>query len=91
MAEERTVHYGITVHQGDGGNRVEIQCMHQNGVLYAIPADASWVCSKELLHIHSLAGFFEELVSLNDQRVQQLMQQWGLYFRSRPIAHQPGG
>ena len=84
--------HGITVHQGREGSRVEIQCEHQNGLLYAVAAEASWVCSDEVRHAHSLAGFFKELMNLEDARVEALMQRWGLYFRERPIEvlGQPG-
>ena len=77
--------YGIVVKQGQGGNRVEVQCKHQNGLLYVVPSEASWVCSPDLLHAHALAGFMEELVALQDPRIQGLMQRWGLYFRTRPL------
>ena len=77
--------FGLTVKQGSGGKRLEMQCSHQNGLLYVIPGDGSWVCSQELMHAHALAGFFRELVELNDDRLHQLMQRWGLYYRSRPI------
>ena len=86
MAEEQRVPYGMKVHQGQNGIWVEVQCAHQNGVLYAVPAEASWVCTQDLLHAHALAGFFQELVALDDPRVYGLMQRWGLYFRPRPIA-----
>ena len=34
---------------------------------------------------HALAGFFRELLTLDDQRVAALMQQWGIYYRSLPL------
>lgn len=77
--------FGLTVKQGSGGKRLEMQCTHQNGLLYVIPGDSSWVCSEELMHAHALAGFFGELMDLNDDRVHRLMQKWGLYYRSRPL------
>ena len=77
--------FGLTVKQGSGGNRLEMECSHQNGLLYVIPGDGSWVCSEELLHAHALAGFFKELMELNDDRLHELMQRWGLYYRSRPL------
>ena len=77
--------FGLTVKQGSGGKRLEMECSHQNGLLYVIPGDGSWVCSQELMHVHALAGFFRELVELNDDRLHQLMQRWGLYYRSRPL------
>ena len=77
--------YGLKVKQDTGGKRLEIQCAHQNGLLYVVPSEASWVCSEELLHVHAMAGFFRQLAELNDQRVHELMQRWGLYFRPRPL------
>ena len=83
-AEEAIMPYGITIKQDQGGNRLEIQCMHQRGLLYVVPSEASWVCAQEQLHAHSLAGFLGELVKLQDPRVKGLMQRWGLYFRELP-------
>ena len=77
--------YGLIVKQDSGGQRVEMQCEHQNGLLYVVPGDSSWVCSDELRHAHALAGFFRELMELDDDRVQGLMQKWGLYYRPRSI------
>lgn len=85
MTEEFKPMYGITVHEADVGKRIEVECMHQSGVLYAVPGEASWVCSADLLHVHALAGFFRELVGFDDQKIHELMQRWGLYFRPRSI------
>ena len=77
--------FGLTVKQGSGGKRLDMQCSHQSGLLYVVPGDGSWVCSQELMDAHALAGFFRELMELDDDRVHRLMQKWGLYYRSRPI------
>ena len=79
---------GLTVKHDSGGKRVEIECSHQNGLVYVVPSEASWVCSEELLHVHALAGFFKEVAALDDPRVKEIMQRWGLYFRERPLAAQ---
>ncbi len=79
---------GLTVKQDSGGKRVEIECPHQNGLLYVVPSEASWVCSEELLHVHAMAGFFKEVAALGDGRVKEIMQRWGLYFRERPLRSQ---
>ena len=79
--------YGLYVKHDSGGKRIEMQCEHQNGLIYVVPGEGSWVCSEELLHAHALAGFFEQLVGLNDQRVKEAMRRWGLYFRSRPLTN----
>lgn len=80
--------YGLTLKQDTGGQRLELQCEHQNGLLYVVPSESSWVCSEELLHVHAMAGFFNQLVELNNADVKELMQRWGLYYRARPLASQ---
>ena len=80
---------GITIKVGPEGSRIEFECPHQNGLLYVVPAEASWVCTADLLPAHAMAGFMKELVKLSDPRVQGLMQRWGLYYRARPIAPSP--
>jgi hypothetical protein len=76
--------YGLTVKHDHGGKRVEVQCAHQNGLLYVVPSEASWMCAEEHLHAHALAGFLKELVGLQSPQVKNLMQRWGLYFREPP-------
>ena len=80
--------FGLTVKHDSGGKRVEMQCAHQNGLLYVVPSEASWVCSEELLHAHAIAGFFKQLAELDNPQVKDIMQRWGLYFRERPLASQ---
>ena len=77
--------YGITVKHDTGGSRVEVQCKHQSGLLYVVPAESSWVCTPELVHAHALAGLLKELTQLRDPRVEELMQKWGVYYRERPL------
>ena len=78
--------FGLSVKHDSGGKRVEVECEHQNGLLYVVPSEASWVCSEETLHAHAIAGFFKQLVELEDSRVEEIMQRWGLYYRERPLA-----
>ena len=82
--------FGLKVKTDSGGKRVELECEHQNGLLYVVPAESSWVCSEELMHAHAMAGFFRELADLEDERVYELMQRWGLYYRPRPLASDGG-
>jgi hypothetical protein len=81
--------FGLTVKSDSGGHRVEVECKHQNGLIYVVPSEASWVCTDELRHAHSLAGFFKDLVELDEPRVRDAMQRWGVYFRPRPLAADP--
>lgn len=78
--------FGLEVKGGSGGKRVELQCEHQNGVVYMVPGEASWVCSEELLHVHALAGFLGQISELDDPGVKEAMQRWGIYYRRRPLA-----
>ena len=82
--------YGITIKHDQGGKRLEVQCAHENGLLYVVPGEASWVCAEEYLHAHALAGFFKELVGLQSQQVKELMQRWGLYFREQAMEEEEG-
>ncbi len=78
--------FGLIIKDDTGGKRIELQCEHQNGLLYVVSGEASWVCSEELMHAHALAGFFRQLSELDDPRIKVLMQRWGLYYRPRPLA-----
>ena len=64
--------------------RIRAACEHQRGLIYVVPAERSWVCDKEYLPAHALAGFFRELTALKSKEVEGLMQQWGIYFRQLP-------
>ncbi len=76
---------GVTVKTSNDMARVQVSCPHQSGLIYAVPGDRSWVCTDELRPAHAMAGFFRELVALKDPRVESLLQQWGLYYRSLPL------
>jgi len=76
---------GLTIKPGDDMTRIQVSCPHQSGLLYVVPAERSWVCSREQMPSHALAGFFRELVALKDPRVQELMHSWGVYYRQLPL------
>ncbi len=82
---------GVTVKAGEDMARVQVSCPHQSGLIYVVPGDRSWVCSDELRPAHAMAGFFRELVALKDPRVENLMQEWGLYYRSLPLEEDSSG
>ena len=75
---------GLDIIPGNDMIRIKAVCEHQRGLIYVVPAERSWVCDKEHLPAHALAGFFRELSALKNQEVQGLMQQWGIYFRELP-------
>ena len=65
--------------------RIPVPCPHQSGLIYVVPAEHSWVCSPEDMPRHALAGFFRELVKLNEPQIDELMQMWGIYYRQLPL------
>ena len=65
--------------------RIPVTCPHQSGLIYVVPAEHSWVCSPEDMPRHALAGFFRELVKLNEPQIDELMQMWGIYYRQLPL------
>ncbi len=80
---------GMTIRTGEDLTRIQVSCSHQSGMIYVTPAERSWVCDRQLMPAHALAGFFRELVGLRDPRVEALMQTWGLYFRQLPLDGAP--
>lgn len=75
---------GLDIIPGNDMTRIRAVCEHQRGLIYVVPAERSWVCDKEYLPAHALAGFFRELMALESKEVEGLMQQWGIYFRQLP-------
>lgn len=87
MAEngvENGVGTGLQITSGEDMTRIQVACKHQQGLIYVVPAERSWVCNSNTLPAHALAGFFRELVALQNSAVGDLMQQWGIYYRQLP-------
>ena len=83
--EDQPRPHGVIVKISEDMARVQVTCPHQSGLIYAVPGDRSGVCTDELRPAHAMAGFFRELIALGDPRVESLMQEWGLYYRSLPL------
>lgn len=79
---------GLEVKPGNDMTRIQAVCEHQQGLIYVVPAERSWVCSSEHMPAHALAGFFRELVALKNPNVEALMADWGVYFRQLPAAQE---
>ena len=75
---------GLQITTNDEMTRIQVTCEHQQGLIYVVPAERSWVCNSEALPAHALAGFFRELVDLERPEVSKLMRQWGIYYRQLP-------
>ena len=84
-SDARSQPHGVTIKTGEDMARIQVTCPHQSGLIYVVPGDRSWVCSDELRPAHALAGFFRELIVLKDPRVESLLREWGLYYRSLPL------
>ena len=81
---------GFTLKAGQGSASMEMECPHQNGLLYMVPGDRSWVCEDDVRPAHVLAGFFKEIADLDDARIREAMNRWGLYYRQRVLKSQDG-
>ena len=75
---------GLKITPGEEMTRIQVTCEHQQGLIYVVPAERSWVCNSDTLPAHALAGFFRELVGLQRPEVRDLMRQWGIYYRQLP-------
>ena len=73
---------GLKIRGESNGKRIEMSCDHHSGILYAVPSASSWVCSQDMLHIHALVGFFNDIQALDSIDIRNMMQKWGLYYRS---------
>ena len=76
---------GIEIRNQEGGSLMRIRCPHLNAILYVIPSSGNWVCSDHSRLGHGLAGFMQELAALENPQVKELMQRWGLYFRTSAV------
>tara|TARA_B100000686_G_scaffold182071_1_gene189100 strand:+ start:68 stop:310 length:243 start_codon:yes stop_codon:yes gene_type:complete len=76
---------GIVLKRSSGGDRIQIGCKHQNGLVYVVPSNANWVCDEKSVHAHSLAGFLKEVFELNLPSIQEISQKWGIYYREIPL------
>lgn len=85
-----TTNHGVSIVPGKGTTRIHIGCTHQKGLVYVVPAEKSWVCTEEMLPGHALAGFLGELTAQGDARVEEMMQQWGIYYRQMPLEETEG-
>ena len=81
---------GLEVKPSEDMTRIHAVCEHQRGLIYVVPAERSWVCSAEMMPAHALAGFFRELAALKSPEVEELMRQWGLYYRQLPAPQETG-
>ena len=75
---------GLSITIGKEMAQIHASCDHQSGLIYVVPAERSWVCAIDYLPAHALAGFFRELVALKHTGVQELMREWGIYYRELP-------
>ena len=78
---------GLNLKTGQGSASLEMECPHQNGLLYMVPGDRSWVCEDDLRPAHVLAGFFDEITGMDDARIREAMNRWGLYYRPRSLTN----
>ena len=73
---------GINNKPSSNGHNIEIMCPHKQGRLYVVPSASNCGCSKETIHAHAIAAYFNDINELNDPRIEALTQNWGIYYCS---------
>ena len=63
-------------------NLLELSTKHVDGNLYFVKTEKNWVADNDSIYVHSLIGFFSELNLLDDNVTKELMNEWGISFRS---------
>jgi len=63
-------------------NLLELSTKHVDGNLYFVKTEKNWVADNDSIYVHSLIGFFSELNLLDDNVTKELMNKWGISFRS---------
>tara|TARA_Y100000994_G_C15693667_1_gene442530 strand:+ start:1226 stop:1480 length:255 start_codon:yes stop_codon:yes gene_type:complete len=66
-------------------NTLDLETNHLSGKLYFVKTDQNWVAEDDSIYIHSLIGFFSDFNKLNDYESKNLMQKWGIYFRTKDL------
>ena len=83
--DNENIEFETDIHFGKAGNRITLSCEHHNATMYVVSAESNWVCNKNSIHTHSIAGFFKDLIELDNKSVEHLMQKWGIYYRETPL------
>ena len=63
-------------------NLLELSTKHVDGNLYFVKTEKNWVADNDSIYVHSLIGFFSELNLLDDNVTKELLNEWGISFRS---------
>ena len=63
-------------------NLLELSTKHVDGNLYFVKTEKNWVADNDSIYVHSLIGFFTELNLSDDSATKDLMNEWGISFRT---------
>ena len=63
-------------------NLLELSTKHVDGNLYFVKTKKNWVADNDSIYVHSLIGFFTELNLSDDSATKDLMNEWGISFRT---------
>ena len=63
-------------------NLLELSTKHVDGNLYFVKTKKNWVADNDSIYVHSLIGFFTELNLSDDTATKDLMNEWGISFRT---------
>ena len=63
-------------------NLLELSTKHVDGNIYFVKTKKNWVADNDSIYVHSLIGFFTELNLSDDSATKDLMNEWGISFRT---------
>ena len=80
---------GLTIKNQEDLTSIEASSSNQHGLIYITHgAPKNWVAKPEEMISHTLAGFFKALNLIDDSRIKDLFNDYGLVYRELEIDHE---
>jgi len=77
---------GLTIKNQEDLTSIEASSSNQHGLIYITHgAPKNWVAKPEEMISHTLAGFFKALNLIDDPRIKDLFNDYGLVYRELEI------
>ena len=80
---------GLTIKNQEDLTSIEASSSNQHGLIYITHgAPKNWVAKPEEMISHTLAGVFKALNLIDDSRIKDLFNDYGLVYRELEIDHE---
>jgi|TARA_B110000263_G_C15277924_1_gene496762 hypothetical protein len=78
---------GLTIKNQKDLTSIEASSSNQHGLIYITHgAPKNWVAKPDEMVSHTLAGFFKALTEIEDPKIQDLLNAYGLVYRELEIS-----